>query len=353
MSDVVYRAKAPLRISFCGGGTDVSPYPEERGGVVLSATIDKYVYASIRPLDAPVLRFVSLDLGIREEHPLGAAIPTGGALALVQGVANAFLTEGPFPSGCEVFLHSDAPPGSGLGSSSTMVTALVGVFSEWLRRPLTPYEIAERTYRIERIDLALAGGRQDQYAATFGGFNFIEFFADHVVVNPLRLRTATWNELEYALILCFTGRTRASAHIVENQARSYVARQPQVVQALDESKRIAVEMKALLLRDQVRDFGVKLDEAWRHKKDLDAGITNPHIDALYQAARTEGAIGGKILGAGGGGYLLVLAPFECRHAVIQALGTLDGDVQPFAFEDRGLQTWMAQSAIPRSAGADR
>ena len=338
----VYRAKAPLRISFCGGGTDVSPYPEERGGVVLSATIDKYVHASIRAVDEPVLRFHSLDLDEHATHPLGQPISAGGALALVEGVANSFQDEGPFPSGCEVYLHSDAPPGSGLGSSSTMVTALVGVFAEWLRRPLTPYEIAERTYRIERVDLKLAGGRQDQYAATFGGFNFIEFFADHVVVNPLRLRRSTWNELEYSLVLCFTGRTRASAHIVENQAKSYVARRPQVVSALDESKRIALEMKALLLRDQVHEMGHKLDEAWQHKKNLDTGITNPHIDTLYDAARKAGALGGKILGAGGGGYLLVLAPFEARHGVINALRKHEGDVQPFAFEDRGLQTWLAQ-----------
>ncbi|MEZ4649950.1 MAG: GHMP kinase [Candidatus Eisenbacteria bacterium] len=341
MTGVVYRAKAPLRISFCGGGTDVSPYPEERGGVVLSSTIDKYAYASIRPRTDSVLRLTSLDYGLTEEHPLGETLEPQGDLALVLGVARSFQQEEPFPTGCDVFLHSDAPPGSGLGSSSTMVTTLVGAFSEWLRRPLTPYEIAERTYQIERIDLAFAGGRQDQYAATFGGFNFIEFFADHTVVNPLRLRRSTQNELEYALLLCFTGRTRASAHIVENQAKSYVEKKAPVVQALDEMKRIATEMKGLLLRDRILDFGEALHEAWLHKKNLDAGITNPHIDELYAAARGAGAVGGKILGAGGGGYLLVLVPFERRRHVEEALAALSGEIQSFAFEDRGLQTWTA------------
>ena len=344
MSHLVYRAKAPLRISFCGGGTDVSPYPEERGGVVLSGTIDKYAHASIRPIDAPVLRVTSLDFDLTEEHPLGAPLELRGELALVLGVAESFQREGSFPSGCEVFLHADAPPGSGLGSSSTMVTTLVGAFSEWLRRPLTPYEIAERTYQIERIDLAFAGGRQDQYAATFGGFNFIEFFADHTVVNPLRLRRSTQNELEYALLLCFTGRTRASAHIVENQARNFVERKEPVVRALDEMKRIAVEMKGLLLRDRIEDFGRLLHDAWLHKKNLDAAITNPHIDELYAAARDAGAIGGKILGAGGGGYLLVLVPFERRRHAEEALRALAGEIQSFAFEDRGLQTWTARTS---------
>lgn len=344
MNDLVYRARAPLRISFCGGGTDVSPYPEERGGVVLSATIDKYAYASLRPISLPVLRVHSLDLGLTEEHDLARLNAPAGDLALPLGVARSFLAHGPFPSGCEIFLHSDAPPGSGLGSSSTLVTALVGVFAEWLREPLTPYEIAERTYQIERVELALAGGRQDQYAATFGGFNFIEFFADHTVVNPLRLRRSTRNELEYALLLCFTGRTRASAHIVENQARSYVARKEPVVQALDAMKRIAVEMKGLLLRDRIPEFGRALHEAWHYKKDLDAGITNPHIDELYAGARGGGAIGGKILGAGGGGYLLILAPFERRREVEEALRARAGEIQPFAFVDEGLETWTARTA---------
>ena len=220
---------------------------------------------------------------------------------------------------------------------------LVGAFSEWLRRPLTPYEIAERTYQIERVELAFAGGRQDQYAATFGGFNFIEFFADHTVVNPLRLRRSTQNELEYALLLCFTGRTRASAHIVENQARSYAAKEEPVVHALDEMKRIAIGMKGLLLRDRIEEFGCSLHEAWLHKKNLDAGITNPHIDELYAAARDAGAIGGKILGAGGGGYLLVFVPFERRRYVEEALRALNGEIQAFAFEERGLQSWTART----------
>ncbi|MBK8229785.1 MAG: GHMP kinase [Candidatus Eisenbacteria bacterium] len=339
---MIVRAKAPLRISFCGGGTDVSPYPEEKGGVVLSATIDKYAYASLRPVPAAEIVVTSLDYDLTRHYPLGQALPVDGELDLVKGVLNYFQQEvGPLPSGCEIFLHSDAPPGSGLGSSSTMVTALCGAVSEWCRAPLTPYEIAELTYRIERIDLGIAGGKQDQYAATFGGFNFMEFHADHTVVNPLRLRRDTQNELEYALLLCYTGGTRLSAHIVENQTRSYRAGKAEVVASLDRMKALTLEMKTLLLRDRIQAFGEQLHVAWEAKKQLDAGISNPQIDQLYALAREQGAIGGKILGAGGGGFLLVLSPFEHKHHVARALEGVGGKIVPFAFEGRGLQTWTA------------
>jgi D-glycero-alpha-D-manno-heptose-7-phosphate kinase len=337
---VIVRAKAPLRISFCGGGTDVSPYTEERGGVVLSATIDKYAYASLRPLEAEEIRVTSLDYDLSRSYPLHRKMEPDGELDLVKGVLNHFRGDG-FPSGLEILVHCDAPPGSGLGSSSTIVTTLVGVVADWLRRPMTPYEVAELTYRIERIDLGISGGRQDQYAATFGGFNFMEFHADYTVVNPLRLRRSTVNELEYALLLCYTGETRLSANIVDKQVRAYRKRQPEVLESLDEMKRLTLELKTLLLTDQIRRFGEGLHEAWEWKKKLQSEITNPRIDALYELARGQGAIGGKILGAGGGGFLLVMAPFERRHVVAQAMEAQGGRIVPFAFEGRGLQTWTA------------
>jgi len=336
---MIIRARAPLRISFCGGGTDVSPYTEQKGGVVLSATIDKHAYASLEPIAEPVARVTSLDFGVTREYPLGQRLEPDGQLDLVTGTLNAFQAHGPLPSGLQVFLRTDAPVGSGLGASSTMVVTLVGVFSEWLRRPLTPYEIAELTFRIEREDLRIAGGRQDQYAATFGGFNFIEFHADHTVVNPLRLRSATVNELEVSLLLCYTGRTRLGAHIVEKQAQAYAEGRAGVVASLDEMKRLTIEMKTLLLRDRIPEFGEALHEAWEWKKQLQDEISSPAIDRLYARAREEGALGGKILGAGGGGYLLVLVPFERRHLVAAALRAEGGEITPFSFEGLGLQTW--------------
>ncbi|MBD3236678.1 MAG: hypothetical protein GF330_08240, partial [Candidatus Eisenbacteria bacterium] len=248
---MTHRAKAPLRISFCGGGTDVSPYPEEKGGAVLSATVDKYAWASVAPRADDRVRIVSLDFDLQRDYRLDE-LPFDGELDLVKGVLRHFaaLGEG-MPSGVEILTHSDAPPGSGLGSSSTMVATLVGAVSSWLHVPLTDYQIAETTYKIERLDVQLSGGRQDQYAATFGGFNFIEFLADHTIVNPLRIPRETINELEYHLLLVFTGGTRTSARIVDTQMERYRRGERASVEGLDELRRMATELKNLLLQQRL------------------------------------------------------------------------------------------------------
>ena len=347
---MILRAKAPLRISFCGGGTDCSPYAEERGGVVLSTTIDKYVYATLRVRDDRRVSLTSLDYDLTQIFPLDRPLPIDGELDLLKGVVNHFREAvlNVKESGFDLLVHSDAPPGSGLGASSTLVTALVGVMREWLRQALTSYEIAELTHKIERADLKIAGGRQDQYAAVFGGFNFIEFGRNHTVVNPLRIRREVVNELEYSTLLCYTGSTRMSAHIVENQMRSYVQGKQTVVHSLDRMKELTIEMKTVLLRDQVRRFGELLHEAWTAKKDLDPAITTEQIDRLYEVARAAGAIGGKILGAGGGGFLLIFCPFERKLAIARALEGEGGRLVPFALEERGLQTWIVPPEGPET-----
>jgi D-glycero-alpha-D-manno-heptose-7-phosphate kinase len=341
---MIYRAKAPLRISFCGGGTDVSPYPEERGGVVLSATINRYALASLKPLEEPGFRLNSLDYGRQERLPPEDSLEPAGELALLKGVLGHFRDHygDRLPPGLELLCTTDAPPGSGLGASSTMTTTLVGVMGELIRLPLAPYDIAELVYHIERERVRIAGGRQDQYAAVFGGFNFMEFHADHTVVHPLKMRRDTLNELECRLLMVYTGRTRLSARIVERQTRSFREGKPEVVEALDAMKELTVAMKNALLRDELDRFGALLHEAWEHKKRLDRGITSPEIDALYAEARRLGARGGKILGAGGGGYLLLYCPFEKRQEVARAMEALGGRPTRFAFEGRGLQTWTVR-----------
>lgn len=332
----LYRARAPLRISFCGGGTDVDPYPAERGGAVLSTTIDKFAYATLRPRADRRIQVHSVDYDVVADYRIGRnKLTYDGELDIVKAVANHFAPK----RGCDLFIHSDAPPGSGLGSSSTMTVALVGVFKEWLREPLTDYEIAELTYQIERVELKIAGGRQDQYAATFGGFNYIEFLAGATVVNPLRIRAATIRELEYNLLLCFTGRTRESAGIVAAQAEAYLAGKKSVVAALDAMKAMTVEMKSCLLRDRLTDFGRLLHAAWIEKQRLSDRITTSRIDELYAEARRGGAIGGKILGAGGGGYLLLYVPFDVRRNVAERLEKAGGQLVPFSFQEAGLATW--------------
>ena len=331
------RARAPLRLSFCGGGTDVTPYPEEHGGMVLSATINQYAYASVRPRRDSRLTLASLDYDVvaRYDHP--RRMKLDGNLDLIKAAVRGLRVK----RGLDLWVHSDAPPGSGLGSSSTLVVAILGVLSAWLKRPLAGYELAELAYRIEREDLGLAGGRQDQYAAAFGGFNFIEFLGQKTIVNPLRIRLDVLRELEYRMLLCYMGQTRQSAKIIERQTASYRAGRRAVVKALHELKTMTVQMKEALLLGDVDAMGELLNQAWEQKKRLDPAISTSHVDRLYQVARKEGAIGGKMPGAGGGGYFALLTRFDRKHRVAAALEKHGGQVVPFQFELRGLSTWVS------------
>ncbi len=332
-----FRARAPLRLSFCGGGTDVSPYPEEHGGVVLSATINQYAYASLRPRRDTRLTLASLDYDVvaRYDHP--RRLKLDGSLDLIKAVVQGLKVR----RGADLWVHSDAPPGSGLGSSSTLVVALIGVLGEWLQKPRSGYDVAELAYRIERIDLGLAGGRQDQYAAAFGGFNFIEFQGATTVVNPLRIRPDVLRELEYRMLLCYMGQTRQSAHIIERQTANYVGGRRRTIEALHRLKRETLEMKQALLLGDIDGMGELLHQAWENKKKLDDSISTPHVDRLYTFARKEGAIGGKMPGAGGGGYFLLLTRFDRKHRVARVLERHGGQVVPFQFEAKGLATWSS------------
>jgi len=224
-----------------------------------------------------------------------------------------------------------------------MTVALIGVLKHMQRLPLTDYSIAELSYHIEREELGIKGGRQDQYVVTFGGFNFIEFTRDKDIVNPLRIEPDTLNELEYRLLLCYTGETRLSAGIVEDQINRYVQGKEDTIKALDEAKTLATGMKNALLLGQIDEFGSILHEAWTAKKRFSPKITNPRIDEMYEVARKSGAIGGKLLGAGGGGYILLLCEFDKWHIVARNLEKLGGKITSFAFDPRGLQTWEVNS----------
>lgn len=334
---MIIRSKAPLRISFAGGGTDVPPYPQERGGVVLSATINKYVYSSLIPLkDKNEVEVNSLDYNMTVKYESEGDLEYNGQLDLVKSVLKKMKVMG---KGIRIYLHSDAPPGSGLGASSTMVVCLIGLFKHWLNQPLTNYDIADLAYKIERVDLGIKGGLQDQYAATFGGFNFIEFLKDATVVNPLKIPPDTVNELNYNLLLCYTGRRRLSAHIIEEQIKGFVKKKKGVVEAMDTLKKVTIEMKNALLQARLDDFGKLLHCAWENKKKMASKITAPFIDEMYETALKRGGLGGKILGAGGGGYLLLYAPFDRKQAIAKDLERLGGRMVDFNFEFEGLRTW--------------
>jgi len=338
MSKII-RSRAPLRLSFGGGGTDVSPYMEERGGVVLSVTIDKYAYASLRlnPQEQG-MAVHSLDYDVVAKYHSEDDLQFDGSLDLVKAVLKR-MKNGGEDSGLEFFLHSDAPPGSGLGSSSTMAVALLGVFRHWKNLPLTDYEMSELAWEIERIDLGIAGGRQDQYAAVFGGVNFIEFNKEAIVVNALRVPSRVLDELQYTCLLCYTGRTRMGDNIIRQQADNYKGKKTDAVEAMDCIKAIAIDMKAALLQGRLRDFADLLHQGWENKKRMAGKITTPHIDQMYEEARKAGALGGKVTGAGGGGYMLFICEFDKKHKVAEKLEQMGGQIVEFAFDYKGLRTW--------------
>jgi D-glycero-alpha-D-manno-heptose-7-phosphate kinase len=333
------RAKAPLRISFGGGGTDVPPYPAEEGGCVLSAAINRFAWGTLRPRSDTWISIESRDIGTSLLFSSLDHVVLDGEMDLVKAAIRKLA--GDSETGYDLYLHADSPPGSGLGSSSALVVGLVGLFKEWQGRPLTDHEVAELAYEIERVDLGIAGGLQDQYSAAFGGFNFMEFYEDRVVVNSLRLSSDLLNELEYNLLLVDMHRPRASSHIISDQVDRYERREPASIDALRNIKRVANDMKDRLLGRRLDEFGELLHEDWEQKKRMSSRITNAEIDELYALARSNGALGGKITGAGGGGHMLLYCGFGKKHVVAEALRKAGCEPISFALEPRGLQTWRA------------
>jgi D-glycero-alpha-D-manno-heptose-7-phosphate kinase len=319
---MLIRARAPLRLGFAGGGTDVAPFCDLFGGAVLNATIDLYAYCTIEPSHDGKIRFIAADVGDTVTYELGPALPCDGLLALHSGVYNRIVAQynGGKPLAVTVTTSCDAPPGSGLGSSSTLVVAMVQAFGEMLSLPLGEYDIASLAYQIERCDLGLHGGRQDQYAAAFGGFNFMEFSgSDHALVNPLRVKDWIVSELESSLILFYTGKSRDSAAIIAEQSHNVEIHNQKAIDAMHRTKRDAIGMKECLLRGDIRQLGVVMESAWQTKKEMAGSITNERIENFYHAAKDAGAYCGKVSGAGGGGFMMFLVDVKNKLRVVDAL----------------------------------
>ena len=333
---MIIRSKAPLRLGFAGGGTDVSPYSDSKGGAVLNATINQYAYATLVPRKDNTINIKSLDYDIAVDYKVDHKLIFDGEMDLAKGVINRLKKNN---DGFDMYTHSDAPPGSGLGSSSTMVVALIGAFREWQMLPLGDYDIAQLAYEIERMDIGIKGGKQDQYAAAFGGFNFMEFEGGQVIINPLRIKPHIVNELQYNMLLCYTGGTRLSAKIIDSQVKNFVSGKKETVDAMDLLKQNAVDMKKALLTGKLKEFGELLNFGWEQKKKMSDKISNPAIDEMYAEAIKAGAIGGKISGAGGGGFMMIYCQFDKKHKVAERLEQLGGEIIDFQFEERGLQTW--------------
>lgn len=338
---MLHRSKAPLRIGLAGGGTDVSPYADIYGGAILNATISLYAYASIEPLRESRIVVEALDREEKQESEATASLPLNGCLDLAKGIYNSVSKKYlPEPKGFRLSTFVDAPAGSGLGTSSTLVVAILGAFAEWLKLPLGDYDVAHYAYEIERKDLQMAGGRQDQYAATFGGVNFMEFYNnDKVIVNPLRIKQHYLNELEHNLLLYFTSTSRLSSSIIETQSKNVKEKNEKSIEAMHHLKEQAQRMKEALLKGKIDEIGEILDYGFRHKKEMAQGISNPLMEEMYETARKAGATGGKISGAGGGGFMTFYCPHNTRYAVMEAMRKFGGYFRTYQFVDHGLATW--------------
>ena len=338
---MIYRSKAPLRIGLAGGGTDVSPYSDLYGGAILNATVSLYAQASIEPLQEERIVLEANDRNEREEFAFGKELPLNGHLDLLKGVYNCIQRDyGHVKCGFKLSTFVDAPAGSGLGTSSTLVVAIIGAFAEMMRLPLGEYDIAHYAFEIERKYLSLAGGKQDQYAATFGGVNFMEFYGDDkVIVNPLRIKQQYLFELENNLVLYYTSTSRESARIIEQQSKNVVSKKEKSIEAMHQLKQQSQMMKEALLKGKLHEFGEILDYGYQQKRQMAEGISNSLMEEIYETAKSGGATGGKISGAGGGGFMIFYCPGTTKYGVIKALERFGGAHRNYQFVEHGLKTW--------------
>jgi D-glycero-alpha-D-manno-heptose-7-phosphate kinase len=341
---MIIRSKAPLRIGLAGGGTDVSPYSDIYGGAILNATISLYAYCTIEINNSGRIVFLAADRAEKEEYPIQKEMPINGILDLAKGIYNHIQRNYAFKTnGLSITTFVDAPAGSGLGTSSTLVVAIVGAFVEMLKLPLGDYDIAQLAQIIERKDLLLAGGKQDQYAATFGGVNFMEFYGeDSVIVNPLRIRNEYLHELENNLVLFFTATSRESASIIKEQQFNVNNNNTNSIEAMHQLKIQASQMKEALLRGKLDEIGKILDFGFIQKRKMAKNISNTLIEEIYTTAKNAGATGGKISGAGGGGFMIFYCPGSSRYSVINALRPFNGIFKNYTFTKNGLSTWTTQ-----------
>lgn len=338
---MIIRSKAPLRLGLAGGGSDVSPYSDIYGGLILNATINLYAYCTIEETEDDKITINAFDANYCKSYPKTGYLEIDGGAILIKGVYNRIIKDFEIePKSFKITTYNDAPAGSGLGTSSTMVVCILKAFVEWCSLPLGDYEIARLAYEIERKDLQLSGGKQDQYAATFGGFNYMEFLSnDIVIVNPLKIKRRIIDELEASMLLYFTGKSRSSAAIIEEQKQSTSKGTPTAIEAMHKIKQSAKDMKLAVLKGDIDAFADIIKEAWENKKKMASQISNPMIEGAMEVAISAGAKAGKVSGAGGGGFIMFVVEPTKKKAVENALKKLNGFVMPFQFSEGGAHGW--------------
>ena len=337
----MWYSKAPLRIGLAGGGTDVSPYCDTYGGAVVNTTISLYAHASIEYSNDNNIYLRADDRNEGQDFSFLPALPIDGKLDLLKAVYNRIVRDYSQPiNGFRLTTSVDAPAGSGLGTSSTLTVAIIGVFNEMLQLGLSLSQIAKYAYDIERKDLGFSGGRQDQYAAVFGGFNFLEFFADdQVKLHPLHPADEYKSTLEKNLVLYFTDTSRVSATIIEEQVSNVLNNNQKSIEAMHHLKEQAHLMKTRICKGSPDDIGPLLQFGFGHKKNMATNISNSLIDSIYEAALAAGSTGGKISGAGGGGFMVFYCPGNSKASVCKAIEKFGGHTKSYSFVNTGLETW--------------
>ena len=338
---MIFRSRAPLRLGLAGGGTDVAPYSDIYGGCVLNATISIYAHCTLEKTNNGKIVFDAQDINEYEECDSALYLELDGSVDLLKSICNRLVKDYiKKPLSFKLTTYSDVVMGSGLGGSSTMVVAIIHAFIECYQIPLGEYEIAKLAYKIEREDVGLSGGKQDQFSATFGGFNFMEFHGNnHTIVNPLRIKNRIINELEDSLLLYFTHTSRDSASIIESQITSSNNQSSDSLLAMHEIKSHALKMKEFLLLGNIKKFAQVMDSSWSSKKRTSGIVSNEILDKAYNTAKESGAIAGKINGAGGGGYMMFLMPPEKKMQVKRSLELLGGSTSNVKFDGEGSSGW--------------
>jgi D-glycero-alpha-D-manno-heptose-7-phosphate kinase len=333
---MIIRSKAPFRVSFGGGGTDMAPYCIEHGGCVISTTIDRHVYITLKPRVDKNICIFSNNLNEEFNFEIGDT-DYSTKFELFKGIINVLDVK----NGFDISFYSDLPPGSGMGGSSSLSVALIGALNKYYKLGFSKYEIAQKAYDIERIELKQKGGYQDQFAAAYGGFNFIEF-TDNVNISPIVTNQEMINELQFRLILCYIGGSHFSSNIQDEVLKGYEIEKKNYIEAMQDLKDVAHSMKNIVESNNLKElneFGHLLHKGWLAKKSLSNKISNKNIENFYITSRKFGVLGGKLLGAGGGGHLLLFSDPDQKYIVIQELGKIGGVIVNFHFNINGLEVW--------------
>lgn len=333
------RSQTPLRLGLAGGGTDINLYCDTYTGYVLNATISLFVHCTLIEREDNKIIFDSPDTGGYCEYESCLNLENDGKLDIFKAVYNRIVKDYvKKPLSFSLHTYSDVPSGSGLGGSSTLVVGMLKAYAEWLNLPLGEYEIAKLAYEIEREDLGIVGGAQDQYAATFGGFNFMEFYADkRVIVNPLRIRNYIVSELESRVVLYFTNITREAKDIEEHKKGKLG--DTKSLEAMHSIKQDAIDMKEALFRADFKKLGVILERSWRSKKLISEIVSNDELDRIYHLAVSNGAYSGKTSGAGAGGFMFFLCEPTQKYRLCELLAKQGGYVAKFSFIKEGAKSW--------------